>query len=617
MSFSPGELERFQRESMIRLRKERLLEVRSRESVISKVLRETCHAEAERESRLAAAAELRMQLDAKQQRLEALVKQRRNCVAARGTASRAAAVTTEMQRQASEREKAIEADLARLGNTRAADALIIFREEARSENRKAEEKPSILAEVRKIEDCRALHAAARGRELAAALAFDIQSEDQRKLPNRDPAPVPCGNQRAQVDYSRTYFHATQGTPTITVDETEEAEFQRPLAPMPAPTPQQKETARVRGKVAHRALSAERKKAETEGQLVVKEKRERQEKSKQVAARAVALEQEKFEMLPTCPDSVCPDCGRPPPTDDVAQTSATVEPPVTPVVQMVSVTVPRGNIGVEASNKFAAAGRNLHALEPCERRLHMEEPNRSKSSRLDSCRFPTSSSVEVLKVDSGGYVKASLQPSVLACEARNTETNAANAPPGATARSWDSTLNVAGCAGDNPDDKDKSVQNRACSSPAQVKPCIGIEFAATPGGGSVEEWCYLDEGWASSKKRRESPDQSGGTPNRNLLGVSVPSVNAKGYFSSNYHSATPIKLEALLADAENFLEATAVAANGLVHTKKGDQRPVVPPTGDVTRNSKLPINSTFSPKDLSAHLDQICNELENIAGTACW
>lgn len=294
VSYSPGELERYQKEAAARRRCERIREVRQREDAAAKVARGACAEQRRREEELRLADDLRARLDAEQARLAALLDRRRACEEARGASARAAEVYLSAQQEALERRRVAEPLQRQLEQQRATEALQLSREQRNVELQELSERQAALSKLRAAEDLRAQGAAERGREVAAARE-DAQRQAERdacELAALGPKRVLSGDKRGWFDYSKTYFHVTNHKADACEgdagrQDTIEAEFCRPLVPQPMPTPEQEEQAKVRGQVAEIALSMRQVDTMLQDVLAEKAQHARQEKVQHVLATAAS------------------------------------------------------------------------------------------------------------------------------------------------------------------------------------------------------------------------------------------------------------------------------------------------------------------------------------------
>jgi hypothetical protein len=291
ISLSPGELERYRKEAVHRLRCERLRQVRRREDALTQQLQGVYRHQCRQQARAAHVAELRAELEAKRQRLEGLLQEQAACQAAQGAATRAAEERQREAKVAALRAASVEAKRKEDEYSRTLEALRQCRERQLAAEKQLAAEEARRSQVRCSETHRALLAAKRGRVAAAArevAALEVQRAtlEAAKL---GPQRVLRADSRGIERYANTYFHVIKAGDHVpdATDVTEiKAEFNKPLSPAPKPTARQLEKAAERGQKAISEASAERRRLDSERRRRDDESRERREKALQAAAGSV-------------------------------------------------------------------------------------------------------------------------------------------------------------------------------------------------------------------------------------------------------------------------------------------------------------------------------------------
>lgn len=283
---SPGEVERYQRETARRLRCERLRHVRQHEDALAQASR-SCYLERRHsDEKQRHASEVRGLLQQKREQLLGLLEEQDASNKARGAARRQAIEHTRLKSLEAAQKKQLEAARQEVEVRRCQEALRWQRQPQLQHDREVREQLERQWQVREQEIHRAQEAAVRGREAAmaqeaAAKALEMEAREVAKaLPRR----VHCTDGHGSVDYSKTYYHITHHghdgpDPTI------EADFARPLSPPPAPTPSQLQKAQVRGLAAQAKLASQKSIAAAEDLLAAEEAKCRAEKVQRVLAAA--------------------------------------------------------------------------------------------------------------------------------------------------------------------------------------------------------------------------------------------------------------------------------------------------------------------------------------------
>ncbi|CAE8624787.1 unnamed protein product [Polarella glacialis] len=291
VSLSPGELERYQRETDRKLRCERLKQVRQREDAITRTARQEYERRRLQEERALQAAEVRAELESKRARLAGLLEEKAICEAARGGAARAAELHARQARADEARAVAVEARRKEQEALRSLEALRHCREGRLAAERQVSEARERRLQVHSAEERRARRAADLGRDVAAAKERAAQATQQQASEAAKWGP----KQVLRVDsawgveqYAKTYYHVIQHGEGASNGEKDdacliEAEFDRPLSPPPRPSPLQLQKAADRGRAAESGLATTKKQLEAERQLAQEVALKRQEKVQQTAS----------------------------------------------------------------------------------------------------------------------------------------------------------------------------------------------------------------------------------------------------------------------------------------------------------------------------------------------
>mmetsp|Transcript_3914 Transcript_3914/g.7182 ORF Transcript_3914/g.7182 Transcript_3914/m.7182 type:complete len:706 (-) Transcript_3914:156-2273(-) len=286
VKLSPGEEERYKRETGRQLRCERLRQVRQREDALaqasrSSYLKRRCSDEKQRQ-----AAEVCQLLEKKRQQLLGLLEEQEACNRAHGTAQRQALEHQRRKSLDAARQQQAEAEQRELEALRCQEALRRQREPRLREEREVREQLERQWQLRERESLRAQEAAERGREAVArkeveARFFELQAREAAKaLPRR----VHCTDSQGAIDYSKTYYHITQHGPT-SEEPGIQADLGRALSPAPAPTPAQLQKAQVRGLAAQAKIATQKTLETAEQWLASEEANCRAEKVQRVVAAA--------------------------------------------------------------------------------------------------------------------------------------------------------------------------------------------------------------------------------------------------------------------------------------------------------------------------------------------
>merc|ERR1719182_176975 len=144
-------------------------------------------------------------------------------------------------------------------------------------------------QIRTGENDRARLAAEAGRDVSLARrAAEQEAEAERQEVQRlSPRRVRLIDQRGNVDYTKTYFHAM--IHTLESDEPGVvAELNRPLSPAPAVSELQQRQAVNRGRIAEALLATRRQDAELERRLAAAEAKSRMAKTQRVVDKQAAV-----------------------------------------------------------------------------------------------------------------------------------------------------------------------------------------------------------------------------------------------------------------------------------------------------------------------------------------
>lgn len=271
ISLSPGELEKYEKETSRRLRSERLRQVRQHEDARTGESRRSYLERKQQEEQKQQALEVQTQLEAKKTKLARLLEEQALCAAAQGAAKQAAAQhQRQMVVEEAERER-LETHRRALEAQRGSEALRRVREEQLAEQRLEKEQVERQWQVRAGENKRAREAAEASRDAAMERrAIEEQAEaERRELLKMSPQRVRSVDGQGNVDYSRTYYHvishaSASDAPCV------EAELHRPLTPPPAVTQWQHAQAASRGRDAEDWIARKRLEADVERRLAAED-----------------------------------------------------------------------------------------------------------------------------------------------------------------------------------------------------------------------------------------------------------------------------------------------------------------------------------------------------------